>query len=114
MKGNDYAIYLHQTLIGYAKDVGDNMPNTGGRFEPAPDFESVRELFKSEHEYLRTGDSEKRRQVMNKLFGMGLRMMRQSTGEVIQSLPDIMPGPSFQGLLAYMHINDDKVWWRRI
>ena len=45
VKNNDYFIYVGAVLIGMARDVGDDMPNTGGRFEPTDAFNEFKQLF---------------------------------------------------------------------
>ena len=53
MKNNDYEIYIQDHHVGYARDVTDDMPNTGGRFEPKPEFEDYRLLFEQEMHFLK-------------------------------------------------------------
>jgi len=112
MEDNDYFIYLGETLIGVAKDVEPDQPNMVGLFEPMPEFDKVKHLFDKEYELILGSRSKERREVMDEIFALGLRLECKRTGEIIKSIPGKMPGLTFRNEIAYLHIHNSKVWWR--
>jgi hypothetical protein len=110
MENDDYSIYLGETLIGVAKDVGPDQPNIVGFFEPTPEFEKVKHLF--DKEYILIKSPGEWHNARNEIFALGLRLERKRTGEIIKSIPGRMPGPIFRNEIAWLHIHNSKVWWR--
>jgi hypothetical protein len=114
MEGNDYFIYIGDTLVGVAKDAGNDMPNTIGMFDPMPEFEKVKHLFDKEHELITGSRSKEQRKIMDGIFALGLRLEHKRTGEIIKSTPGRIPGPTFRNEIAYSrqkdlvasHVND--------
>jgi hypothetical protein len=111
MKTDEYRIYVGDMLIGLAKDVEDDMPNTIGVFDPTPEFEKVKALFDKEYALIK-GPSAEWLAAKDEIFTLGLRVEHKTTGEVVKATPGKMPGPTFRNELAYIHIHDLKVWWR--
>ncbi len=113
MKGNDYAIQVGGILIGYAREVSDDMPNTGGRFEATDAFAEVKALFDEEYSQIR-GGGEAWHRARERIFSKGLRIELLSTGKATLARPGAVPSSEHQGILAYLHIHNGKVWWRQM
>lgn len=97
-------------LIGFARDIGTDMPNVYGTFEPTAAFENVRQLFDEEYALLDNNQLEERGKVMAKIFAMGLRI-ETDEGTVLTGMKI---GESREGKIGYLHIHDSQVWWRPV
>ena len=77
--------------------LGD-FPWHNGQFEPAPAFESVRELFNQDLQLLDAEDWDRWDKLWLEIIQPGLRLHCLESNETISEL--------------LIHINGDKAWWR--
>jgi hypothetical protein len=108
MKGNNYSIYIGDDLIGFAKDVGDDMPWTRGRFEPTPLFDKYRELFELENRLADAKKWSEREKHLDAIYSLGLRLESPTRGVFTPCLGTKI----VRGGFALFHIRGDQVSWR--
>jgi hypothetical protein len=111
MKGNDYEVHLGGKLIGYARDVSDDMPNTGGCFEPTDLFGQFEDLFEREFKSIRKSTQEWQAE-RDHIFSLGLVLRSPEGDSVIPAYVGQKPGSQYRGELAYLHIHGGRIWWR--
>ncbi len=98
MSATSYRLYLGAVLIGRISNTHPDFPGAEGKFEPTPEYKSVRHLFDQEYTLLKSGKLDEWEKVRNQMCTMGVRLEAEGQSTVIHN--------------PILHIEGAEVWWR--
>jgi hypothetical protein len=107
-----YSVYIDDDLIGYARDIQDDMPWRKGRFEATDLFDKYRKLFELEKEFSESKKWLEREKLLEAIDKLGLKLVSSTNETYKPSLGNVIDANYVSHGFALFHIREGKVSWR--